>query len=376
MSHPISRRHALGLAGAAGLAAAGALAVPARTAAAPAVQPARTGVPHLGAYRWGAPNGPANVTAYAGWVGDPTVWGLDFMATDTWDNISNPTWELPVWGTWVAAQAGRNLVLSVPMLAGPWDLSGPTAGTGAGQAVSLAQGAAGAYDGYFRTLAQALVADGLATTWLRLGWEFNGGWYAWRASSDTAHWVPFWQRIVAAMNGVSGAQFRFIWNPALGYQQEPADQLYPGDSYVDFIGLDVYDQSWVTGSYPWPAGSTAAQIAAAQQTAWDNDIYGGDHGLAFWTGFAATHGKLLVIPEWGVCDRSDGHGGMDDPDFIQRMHDFMVTNNVPYASYFDVNASDGAHQLSPGNDPSGNPVTTEFPNSAATFLQLFGGPAA
>ncbi|WP_328584423.1 glycosyl hydrolase [Streptomyces sp. NBC_00370] len=379
---PISRRTALGLAAGVSLAATGALAapaqaVPARAATrAAASTAARVGVPHLGVYRWGAPDAPAKVDAYADWIGEPDVWALDFMATDTWDNIMNPTWELPVWGKWVGARAGRNLVLSVPMLPGPWDLSGPTTGTGAGQAVSLAAGAAGDYDGYFRTLGESLVAAGLGSAWLRIGWEFNGGWYAWRASSDTAHWATFFQAVVGSMRGVAGSDFRFIWNPTIGYQQVPADQLYPGDSYVDFIGLDVYDQSWAANTYPWPAGSTAAQIAAAQQTAWTNDIHGGDHGLAYWKTYADSHGKYLVVPEWGVCDRGDTHGGLDNPAFVQNMHDFLVGANVPYASYFDVNASDGAHQLSPGVDPNGNPVTTEFPNSAAKYLELFSGTGA
>lgn len=380
----VSRRAALGMAAGAGLAAVGAAAGPAsarsRASAgadpSAAVQPARTGVPHLGAYRWGSPTGPANVTAFADWVGDPVVWGQDFLATDTWDNIADPSWQMPAWGSWVAAQAGRNLVLSVPMLAGAWDLSGPVKGTAAGQAVSLSAGAAGAYDGYFQSLARVLVDNGLGNAWLRVGWEFNGGWYTWRASSDTAHWPIFFQAIVGSMRGVAGSNFRFIWNPTIGYQQEPADQLYPGDSYVDFVGVDVYDQSWVAGSYPWPAGSTAAQIAAARQTAWDKDIHGGDHGLAYWQSFANAHGKYLVIPEWGVCDRTDTHGGMDNPAFVQNMYDFMVAADVPYASYFDVNASDGAHQLSPGAGGNGQPVTTEFPQSAATFLSLFGGPGA
>ncbi|WP_335979479.1 glycosyl hydrolase [Streptomyces sp. CA2R106] len=382
---PMSRRAALGLAAGAGLAATGALASPAAAAArataaarpaAQAVAPARTGVPHLGAYRWGSPTGPANVTAFSQWVGDPAVWGLDFLATDTWDNIADPSWQLPAWSSWIAAGTGRNLVLSVPMLAGAWDLSGPVKGTAAGVPVSLADGAAGAYDGYFQSLAKTLVANGLGSAWLRVGWEFNGGWYAWRASADPAHWPIAFQAIVGSMRGVAGADFRFIWNPALGYQQEPADQLYPGDSYVDFVGVDAYDQSWAAGTYPWAAGSTAAQIATAQQTAWDTDIHGGDHGLAYWKTFASDHGKYLVVPEWGVCDRTDGHGGMDNPGFIQNMYDFMVGANVPYASYFDVNASDGAHQLSPGVDGSGTPITTGFPQSAAKFLALFGGPDA
>ena len=363
MSHDISRRHVLGLAGAvAGIGALGGL----PTAAASSVAPQRAAVHQLAVYRWGSPKAPTTTDAYASWIGDPTVWGLDFEPSDTWDNISNPGWMLYPWAQWVKAASYRNLVLSVPMLPGAWDLSGPTKGTGAGQAVSLAAGAAGNYNGYFRTLAQSLVSQGMPNAWLRIGWEFNGGWYTWRCSTDRTSWSAYWRQIVTTMRSVAPG-LKFIWNPTLGYQQVPADLVYPGDSYVDYIGVDVYDQSWASNTYPWPAGSTAEQIATARQRAWDVDIYGGDHGLQYWATFASQHGK------WGVCNRTDGHGGLDNPGFIQNMYNYMAADNVPFAAYFDVNASDGAHQLSPGNDPNGNPVTTEFPNSKNAFLQLFSG---
>ncbi len=326
-----------------------------------------------GVYRWAAPKGPNYLPAYASWIGIPTVWATDFLPADTWDSIAGPSWILTPWSQWVQGLSGRKLVLSVPMLVGPWDLSGPTSGSGAGQAVSLAAGAAGNYNSYFQKLAQNLVAKNLASTWIRVGWEFNGGWYNWRASSDPASWASYYQQIVTTMRAVSGAQFKFIWNPALGYQQLPAENVYPGDSHVDYVGLDVYDDSWAADTYPFPAGATATEIAARRKAAWDNAIYGGNHGISFWLSFASQHGKSLVFPEWGVSHRSDGHGGLDNPEFIQNMYNVMSAHSTPYACYFDVNATDGAHQLSNGNDAQGNRVTTEFPNSAAKFLSLFGG---
>lgn len=364
---PITRRTALGL----GVAAAAGLHVSGSAAPAAATVAQVAGL-QLGVYRWSAPNGPANVTAHATWLDVPTLWGLDFEAADTWDNISGGEWQLPPWSTWVQAVSGRQLVLSVPMLAGPWDLSGPTQGSGAGQAVSLAAGAGGAYNSYYQTLAQKLVDHGLGNSWIRLGWEFNGGWYTWRASEDQASWAPYWRQIVDTMRSVSGTDLRFVWNPALGHQQFPAESVYPGDQYVDYVGLDVYDESWAPDTYPFPDGASQDEIAERRQRAWDTWTHGGDHGIAFWLPFSSQHGKQLVFPEWGTNDRSDGHGGLDNPDFIQKMHDVMVDNSCPHAAYFDVDASDGAHQLSDGNDPNGNPVQTRFPNSAATYLELFG----
>ena len=81
---------------------------------------------------------------------------------------------------------GRRLILSVPLLPGPWDLTGPKEGPRAKQPVSLKAGAHGDYNAHFKALAENLVRYGLGDSVVRLGWEFNGGWYAWRAGGDPA----------------------------------------------------------------------------------------------------------------------------------------------------------------------------------------------
>ncbi len=71
---------------------------------------------------------------------------------------------------------------------------------------SLAQGAAGAYNLYYITLAQNLVAQGLSTAYLRLGWEFDGSWSTWAATSSSAEasFAAYFRQIVSAMRAVSG----------------------------------------------------------------------------------------------------------------------------------------------------------------------------
>src|SRR4051812_34827431 len=55
-----------------------------------------------------------DVDNYSKWLGT-TVYAEDFMTAD-WYNIETPDWQLPLWGSWVNAQPGRKLILSVPML--------------------------------------------------------------------------------------------------------------------------------------------------------------------------------------------------------------------------------------------------------------------
>lgn len=45
-------------------------------------------------------------------------------------------------------------------------------------------------------------------------------------------------------------------------------------------------------------------------------------------------------------------------------------HRVVFHCYFDVEAGDGAHQLSTGQDGKHK---TRFPKSAAKFIELFGG---
>lgn len=328
--------------------------------------------PQMAVYRWAMK--PQNTDAFAKWINRPDIWGEDFTNTESWDNIENPAWLFKPWGAWVKEKEGRRLILGIPLLPGPWDLAGPKNGTiDVKKPVSLEAGAKGEYNKHFEALAKSLVAHGLGNTIVRLGWEFNGGWYTWRAGKNPQAFAEYWRQIVKTMRAVPGTEkMQFCWNPALGYLQFPSEKAWPGDEFVDYVGLDVYDDSWIKDTYPWPDNTPADQIAARREKAWKEAILGGDHGLAFWSKFAREHKKPLAIPEWGVSNREDKHGGLDNPYFIEQMHAFITdsANNVAFHCYFDVQAPDGHHQLSPGKD--GN-EKLEFPQASARFKELFSG---
>ena len=252
-------------------------------AAAP--EPRQSGEPALGTYHW--PNGTAGVDAFAAWLGRPAVWGLDFVGEESWDNVEWPTWWLEAWSKWTQAQPGRRLILAIPMLAGPPDGSGPKQGKiEVGQPVSLEKGAAGAYNPHFKKLAENLVAYKLADAILRPGWEFNGGWYTWRAKGKANDFAEYWKQMVKTMRAVPGTEkLSFCWNPTLGDQDFPAEQAWPGDEFVDFVGVDVYDETWAADTYPWPAGAGADVILARQKKVWKEWIVESPRGLSYWSAF-------------------------------------------------------------------------------------------
>jgi len=332
--------------------------------------------PYLAAYRWGAANrngGAGANEAYAKWLGRPAVWAEDFTPTERWENaIEGGGWQLGEWQQWKKAAPGRRLILSVPLLPGPWDRSGATQGPEAKQPVSLEAGAKGAYNEHFRKLAENLVKYELADSVLRLGWEFNGGWYTWRVEKTPEPFAAYWRETVKTMRAVPGAAgLRFCWNPCLCWWPFDPEKAWPGDAFVDLVGLDLYDQSYQQDTYPWPDGATPSEIERRQHKTWEQVLLSGNHGLTYWKDFSARHKKPFCLPEWGIHMPKDKHGGGDNPFFVEQMQRFIAdpANNVYFHCYFDVTAPDGAHQLSPGKNGC---ETTRFPQAAAKFKALFG----
>ena len=317
---------------------------------------ASLGATELGVYRWEAPVGPAQVDAWEIWLGRPVQLAQAFEARDNWDNIDGAAWQLGPWSQWVRAKPGRNLVLGVPMMP---EIAG----------VSLASCASGQYDQYWRNLANELTVYGLHWAYLRLGWEMDGNWYPWGAPQGSGREAAFagcFRRIVQTMRAAQPAnQWKFVWNPTASWS-DPSylTATWPGDAYVDVVGIDLYDQSWAPNTYPYPATCDSACRLARQQTAWNSHAW----YLQTMRNFALARGKPFSIPEWGLVGRTDGHGGGDNPYYIQKMHEFISdpANAVRFHVMFDFRAPEADYHISGLDQP------TLFPQGAAKFRQLFG----
>ncbi len=257
----------------------------------------------------GVYTGPVNVSAAQAVnaaSGGQIRYAMDFLDGSSWASISDPNWFTSQW-----AGSGFKMIWGVPIL--------PNSGG------SLAQGASGAYNTYFVTLAQRLVADGQGSSIIRLGWEFNGGWFPWAANGQAAAFVQYWKNIVTSMRSVAGQQFQFEWNPTRGdLGVGNLANYYPGDAYVDIIGLDVYDTQW-----PSMPGNA---------TEW-NTILTEPYGLNWLTAFAASHGKPVSLPEWGLWNDGTAQGSGDNAAFVNEMMQWISTNNVANAIFWDYGTS-------------------------------------
>jgi beta-mannanase len=220
---------------------------------------------------------------------------------------------------------------------------------------NLAAGASGRYNGYFTKLADRLVARGESTAYLRLGWEFDGNWFPWQAQSPAAEaeYASYFRQIVTSMRSVPGAAFKFVWNPdasAFVSQGYSVTAAYPGNSYVNVIGLDLYDWYWGTPKTPQAAWKDTflPQLSAAES-------------------FAQSQGKPIAFDEWSVVT-TNLHGFGDDPYYINHIINWMKSpsHNVVYESYFNGNTP------SAGSSPNLNLLGGNFPQSVSAFAAKLG----
>jgi hypothetical protein len=289
------------------------------------------GPSHLGVYL--GYQSPEGVSSFGRTVGERPRFAMDFLNGDSWSAlVSTAPSYMAAW-----KKSGLTMIWGIPIL--PTAPSGGSSAVASDSTYSLQQGATGAYNSYFRKLAKDMVAGGEAKSIIRLGWEFNGDWFPWSAAGQAAAFVGYWRQIVDTMRSVPGQKFTFEWNPTVGVTK--AGNLvddYPGSAYVDYVGLDVYDQQW--GYY----GAEGCEGVACQKDEFHRILTERD-GLNWLAKFATHEGKPIVLPEWGLgafnptnlsgTYQNEELGGGDDPTFIDDMAAWIDAHDVFEASYWD-----------------------------------------
>jgi hypothetical protein len=192
----------------------------------------------LGAYIPGAPSDPTKIDAYGSLTG---VMPNIVMWYQEWS------------GDWNAFYAkGADAVRSrgaTPLIS--WE---PWAGTN-DPAWALSTISDGSHDAYIHQWTHDVAAWG-HTIYVRPMYEMNGPWSAWGYGvngNTAAQYVAAWRHIVAIANSEGATNIRWVWCPNVD-DGDPRyasyASLYPGDAYVDWVGLDGYNwgtsQSWST----------------------------------------------------------------------------------------------------------------------------------
>ncbi|MGW6742606.1 glycoside hydrolase family 26 protein [Streptomyces sp. NPDC055025] len=267
-------------------------------------RPPQASAPATGAYLDFGPKGVERIAAMQKWLGGTELRvGHSYLPGDVWSNIEGAPEFLADWAAWRKARDNRMFVLNVPMLEHTEDRVRDSH-----VRRELFKGAAGLYDGHFTTLARRLVRLGVPDTVIVLGWEMNGDTYTHRCGPAPMAWRRYWQRIVTAMRAVPGQKFRFDFAPNRGLDDIPWTACYPGDDYVDIMGMDSYDQ---------PPGRT-----------FDEQV-DEPFGLRHHVNFAAAHGKVISYPEWGLFRNGD------NPEYMRRMLQWIDTYKPLYNTVTD-----------------------------------------
>jgi hypothetical protein len=189
-----------------------------------------------------------------------------------------------------------------------------------GGEAELPRCAAGAYDGHWRDFGRLMVRHGRGDSVVRLGWEFNERTMPWRAV-DTRAYVECYRR---AADRIRETNPDVLLDWTINAHSSPdglcgglSTNCYPGDGYVDIIGIDNYDH------YPWSPDKAAFDATAARP-----------EGLTWLYEFARTHGKPFSVGEWGVVPTGDA--GRENPQFVRWMHEWFAARapHLAYEAYF------------------------------------------
>ena len=308
------------------------------------------GQTQLGVYA-GAAYPPA-VPAFTTTVGTQPHYAMDFLDGTTWRTITQGRWPYRHW-----KGQGYTMIWGVNMLPDTYSPNTDPDQSG-GSCYGLTQGAKGKFDHYFRTVAANIIRAGFPISVIRFGWEFNGNWFPWAAQGCASAYVRYFDDIVTTMRSVPGSHFTFEWNPTRGdLGVGTLSQYYPGNKYVDDVGLDVYDLE----QNQYPGARAEFRYMLTQRD-----------GLNWLTKFGAAHHKAVVLPEWGLgwgtCSRSgrpiSASGqvcGGDDATWVNLMTKWIATHNVLEATYWDF----GSSTLRRGRNPQ----------TAAALATRYGPPA-
>jgi len=112
------------------------------------------------------------------------------------------------------------------------------------QPIQFASIANGKYDGYLRQQAERAKAAHRQIL-VRWGYEMNlpGGVYGSHVQGETPQsFIAAWRHIVAVFRSAGASNVKWVWSPNTDCAGHcPFSQYFPGDAYLDWLGLDGYN---------------------------------------------------------------------------------------------------------------------------------------
>jgi len=101
----------------------------------------------------------------------------------------------------------------------------------------------GEFDPYIRSWAEGIAELGYPVA-IRLGHEMNSYWYPWCEQSNgnrPGEFTGMWRHVHDIFTAAGATNVIWVWSPNVVYSGSTAlTALYPGDEYVDWIGVSGY----------------------------------------------------------------------------------------------------------------------------------------
>jgi Glycosyl hydrolase family 26 len=120
--------------------------------------------------------------------------------------------------------------------------------------LSLAKIIGGAWDSQIRSFAQGAKAWG-HPFFLRFASEMNGSWTPWSEWSNgnsMGQYAQMWRHVHQIFTAVGATNVTWVWCPNTEDSTTiPLHELYPGNAYVDWVGMDGYNFSSGIPGAPW-----------------------------------------------------------------------------------------------------------------------------
>jgi beta-mannanase len=205
-----------------------------------------------------------------------------------------------------------NALGTIPMMT--WEPWNPTDGV-AQPLYSVAQIAGGRYDAYIAAWAKQAAAYNRHFL-IRFAHEMNGDWYPWSVAQSGGtpdDYVAAYRRVRRIFDDSGAKQVQWVWSPnvIINGNTEAISRCYPGDDYVDIIGVDGYNFGDAPGHH-WRSPS---------------DLFGPTIKLVASLG----RRKPVWITEVGCSDR-----GGDKAAWIAGLLDFLKSTNIEGLIWFEA----------------------------------------
>lgn len=213
------------------------------------------------------------------------------------------------------AAGGRTLEIT-------WGPQNPSRGRDQPQ-FSLDSIASGQHDDYVRSFAEAVKKSGLRIR-LRFAHEMNGEWNPYseaNSGNGPGDFARAWRHLHDAFTDVGATDVVWVWSPNIvGPDLTPLRGLYPGDAFVDLVGIDGYSnprtgcpspsalfdetlrQVWEIADRPVVLAEVGVERRCPDRAAWITDLFA-------W----ADDNEVRRVTWWERGDERDDYRILDDP---------------------------------------------------------------